>query len=161
MLLRPNQASACRAQEARLEDYLEGRLDGREKAVVENHLRSCARCKAALGSARRSLELLGALPAPLASASPGFVTRVMAAVAGGRQRLESWRPVEVAAWRLCWVATAAVLLLAAALMKVQMSAPPMPVTQQSQVQSLVSVPLPQPVGTDDTVLLVAREDDVR
>jgi predicted anti-sigma-YlaC factor YlaD len=161
MLLRPKRAIACPALEARLEDYLEARLDSRETGEVENHLRFCARCSGALAGARTSRELLGIAAVSAGSASPGFVSRVMATVAGERQRLESWKPVEAAAWRLCWVATAAVLLLTAALVRVQMSAPPVGTAQQSQVETLISVPAPQPANADDTVLLVARETDVR
>ncbi len=161
MLLRPKRSTACPALEARLEDYLEARLDSREAAELENHVRSCSRCSAGLAGARTSRKLLGTLPVSPANASPGFVSRVMATVAGEKRRLESWKPVEAAAWRLCWVATAAILLLAGALVRVQMSAPPVATTQQSQVETLISVPAPQPASGDDTVLLVARETDVR
>ncbi|HEV2385957.1 MAG TPA: zf-HC2 domain-containing protein [Candidatus Acidoferrales bacterium] len=161
MLLRARQVGSCRALEARFEDYVAGRLEGGEAVDVEVHLRGCARCSAAVSNAAASRRLLRAAAAVEINASPGFVARVMGAITGEKQRLESWRPVEAAAWRLCWAATAAVLLLAAVLMKVQRSVPPVAATQQSQVQTLVNVTLPQPVGADDTVLLVAREDHVR
>ncbi len=152
-------ATACPAREARLEDYIERRLSADEAAEVETHARSCARCAAALDAAGASVPLLGMLRArPQAQPSPYFVARVMAAVRGEQ---DVWKPVERAAWRLCWVATAVVLILAAFLLHLQRLQPIPPAPEQSQVQALVSVSAPQPAYQDDSYLLVSSGDHGR
>ena len=153
-------ATACPAREARLEDYVERRLPAEEAAEVETHAQSCARCAAALEAAGASVPLLGALRArPETQPGPYFVARVMAAVRGEQ---DVWKPVERAAWRLCWVATAAVLILAAFLLHLQRIQPISPAPEQSQVQALVSVSAPpQPAFQDDSFLLVSSGDNGR
>jgi anti-sigma factor RsiW len=157
-----NRAGACSALEARLEDYVEGRLNEREAEEVEIHVRSCARCTEALRHSRISVELFRALktrPAP--SPNPFFVSRVMAAIHGEQRDQDSWKPVERAAWRLCWVATVAVLVLAFFMLRIHFSPPAIAPSQQSQVQALVNVPVAQPANQDDSVLLLASDDNGR
>jgi anti-sigma factor RsiW len=151
--------NACLALEARLEDFLDGRLDSREAADVESHTRSCARCAAALENARTGARLMGVYRAAQPTPSPFFVSRVMAAIRGERKQEEVWKPVETAAWRLCWIATALVLLLTVFMLRLQLAGPALPV-QQNQVQALVNVPMPQPAN-DDSILLVASDDNAR
>ena len=149
---------ACSALEARLEDYLGGNLGPREAAEVEIHTRSCPRCAAALETARSAAPLLGALAArPAAVPGPFFVARVMAGIRG--EERDIWKPVERAAWRLCWIAAAVVLILAGFMLRVE-TTPPVS-AQQNQIQALVSVPMPQPGSQDDSYLLVASDDNGR
>ncbi|MDE3135451.1 MAG: zf-HC2 domain-containing protein [Acidobacteriota bacterium] len=160
MFAKQDRPGACSALEARLEDYLGGRLDSRESAEVEVHTRSCPRCAAALETARASAPLLAVLSArPVPAPNPFFVTRVMAAIRGEQRESEVWKPVERAAWRLCWIAAAVVLILTGFMLRVE-TAPPVS-AQQSQIQALVSVPMPQPGSQDDTYLLVASDDNGR
>jgi anti-sigma factor RsiW len=162
MFAKRNDRGACSALEARLEDYLGGRLDSREAGEVEIHARSCARCAAALDSARSAAPLLAALAArQTPAAKPFFVTRVMASIRAEQRERELWKPVERAAWRLCWVAVAAVLVLAGFMLRLEMAGPMGPAAQQSQIQALVSVPMPQPANQDDSYLLVASDDNGR
>ena len=151
---------ACSALEARLEDYLGGNLGPREAAEVEIPPRSCPRCAAALETARSAAPLLGALAArPAAVPGPFFVARVMAGIRG--EERDIWKPVERAAWRLCWGATAAGLILAGVMFHLERSGPVFPSAQQSQIQALVNVPMPQPGSQDDSYLLVASDDNGR
>lgn len=153
---------ACTALEARLEDYLGGRLDSREASEVEIHLRSCSRCAAALETVRAAAPLVGALAArPAVAPNPFFVARVMAAIRGEQRERDVWRPVERAAWRLCWLAAAAVLILAGVMFHIERTGTVLPGPQQSQIQALVNVPIPQPASQDDTFLLVASDDNGR
>lgn len=151
--------SACPAFEDRLEDLLDARLDGSAAAEVESHARSCARCATALADARAGARWMGVYRAAQPAPGPFFVSRVMAVIRGERKREEEWQPVEVAAWRLCWIATALALLLTVFMLRLQMAAPTLPV-QQNQVQALVNVPVPQPAN-DDSILLVASDDNAR
>ncbi len=62
----------------RLESYVEGALDDAERAVIESHLVTCARCQAEADEWKAVFAALSSLPrfAP----SPGFADRVMAGV---------------------------------------------------------------------------------
>jgi anti-sigma factor RsiW len=160
MFAKQDRPGACSALEARLEDYLGGRLDSRESAEVEVHTRSCPRCAAALETAKASAPILAVLSArPVAEPNPFFVTRVMATIRGEQRESEVWKPIERAAWRLCWIAAAVVLILAGFMLRVA-TTPPVS-AQQNQIQALVSVPMPQPGSQDDTFLLVASDDNGR
>lgn len=162
MFAKRNRHGACSALEARLEDFLGGRLAPRETEEVEIHVRSCPRCQAALESARAAAPLLATLATrPVAKPTPFFVTRVMTAIRGEQRERELWKPVERVAWRLCWVALAAVLVLAGFMLRMELAGPMAPGAQQSQIQALVNVPIPQPVSQDDSYLLVASEDNGR
>jgi anti-sigma factor RsiW len=52
------------AQQERLSAYLDGRLEGEERAMLDAHLTTCARCAAELTELRQVVRLLHALPAP-------------------------------------------------------------------------------------------------
>ena len=162
MFAKEHGAGACPSLEARLEDYVEGRLDAREAGEVETHARSCVRCSAALeraGASAGLVRVLQAVPAP--DPSPFFVARVMASIRGEEREQDQWKPVERAAWRLFWLATAAVLVLAGFMLRMQMAGPAIATAQQNQVQALVNVPMQQPATQDDSFLLVASDDNGR
>ena len=52
------------AQQERLSAYLDGRLEGEERAMLDAHLTTCARCAAELSEILQVVRLLQALPAP-------------------------------------------------------------------------------------------------
>jgi len=84
----------CSAAElrARLSRHLDGELSGAEAEALEEHLKSCERCRAELAELRgadRAFER--ALQGP--GADPGFVARVMAAILGRRGGTAGGRPV--------------------------------------------------------------------
>lgn len=62
----------------RLEAYVEGALSEAERAVVDSHLMTCARCEAAAEEWRTLFAQLAALPRPAPAA--GFADRVLAGV---------------------------------------------------------------------------------
>jgi anti-sigma factor RsiW len=160
MFAKKDRPGACTALEARLEDYLGGRLDSRESAEVEVHTRTCPRCAHAVEIAKAAGPILAVLRSqPEPALNPFFVTRVMAGIRGEQRESETWKPIERAAWRLCWIAAAVVLILAGFMLRVA-TTPPVS-AQQSQIQALVSVPMPQPGSQDDSYLLVASDDNGR
>lgn len=160
MIFRRQRGQACPAFEARLEDYLEGRLEGRDAEAVESHARKCSDCGAALKHASNGASLLAvAFRGDAAAPGPFFAAKVMAAIRGERKQQEAWAPIEKAAWRLCWVATALALVLTVFMLRMQYAGPTLP-AQQSQVQALVNVPPPQ-LTNDDSFLLVASDDNGR
>lgn len=162
MFAKHDRAIACSAMEARLEDYVGGRLTPVEAGQVEAHTRSCERCAAALDRAKVSVGLLAPVRAhALPQANPFFVSRVMAGIRGERRDQEFWKPLEVAGWELCWVATAAALILAFVMLRIQIAGPQAPATaavQQNQVQELINVPMAQPAVQDDTLLVASSND---
>ncbi len=162
MFAKHNRAGACSALEARLEDYVEGRLENREAEEVEIHVRSCPRCTAALQNSRLSVDLFSVLKArPAPNPNPFFVSRVMASIRQEEREQDLWKPVERAAWRLCWLASLAVIVLMLFMLRAEYSGPVAIPSQQSQVQALVNVPMTQPANQDDSVLLLASDDNGR
>lgn len=157
MFAKYNRANACSALEARLEDYVDGRLSTPEAEQVEKHVRSCTRCAAALDRAKASVGLLSTVRArPLPEAGPLFVGRVMATIRSERGDQDLWKRLEVAGWELCWLATAATLVLALVMLRVQVAGPQTSVSatvQQNQVQELINVPMTQPTVQDDALLV--------
>lgn len=100
----------------RLEAFVEASLERAERAVVDAHVASCARCRTEVGELGALFEALGGLPA--VEPPDGFADRVMARV---RVRVRVRRPAlaTAAAWleRVTpqstrgWAAAAAVLAL--------------------------------------------------
>lgn len=157
-----NRGGACTAWEAGIEDLLDRRLDSRQTAEVEAHVRGCANCAAAVEQARLAgglLALLGARPAPGPSAF--FVARVMNGIRGKQRERDLWMPVERAAWRVCFVAAAAAFVLGLLLLRLPVAGPAVSGQDQNQMQVLVNVPVAQPVLQDDSILLVANDDNGR
>jgi len=105
--------SACTQHEAALEDHLQGALHGPEAAMLAEHLRSCAGCRAALADATASARLL-AVAEPAPDPGAGFSRIVMAHI---RQELRTgegksiWRPIVSVAWRVAASAAFALVLL--------------------------------------------------
>lgn len=80
----------------RLEAYVEDSLDGSDRAVLESHLISCARCQSEVDELRALFTTLAALPRLVPT--PGFADRVMAGV-----RIQQPWALRVAAWLRRWV----------------------------------------------------------
>lgn len=66
MLGRNNSARGHIAEE-RWSEYLDNRLEAKERARIEQHLRECADCRAALASLRWTIELVKHAPAPVSA----------------------------------------------------------------------------------------------
>jgi anti-sigma factor RsiW len=54
---------ACRELVERITDLFDGTLTVEEQQAVEDHLRGCPGCRAAVEQFRRTIDVLGALPA--------------------------------------------------------------------------------------------------
>jgi hypothetical protein len=108
-----NNYSACTKYEAALEDHLQGALHGPEAAMLAEHLRSCAGCRAALEDATASARLLSIVE-PSPDPGAGFSRIVMARIRQEMQTGEGrsiWRPVVSVAWRVAASAAFALVLL--------------------------------------------------
>jgi len=106
--------TACRNQEARLEDYVSGELSGAEERSMIEHWQSCSACRARLEDAALSMRLLRAAessPDP----GPGFARTVMSRIGAAESemlamRANFWQPLVSFGWR--FAATAALALVA-------------------------------------------------
>lgn len=84
----------CRELKPELQAYLDGRVDRREKAAIDDHLENCPECWERLESLRRTVALLDGLPRR--AAPEGIAARVMAEV-----RAEAWTGRQ-RRWRAIW-----------------------------------------------------------
>jgi hypothetical protein len=95
----------CQQMDERLDDYVDGALDGAAALEVEQHLASCAACRVAEHATRRLLAHAAALPrsvAPRGDLWPGIERRI------ARRGLAG-----LLAWRQPWLlASAAAVVLA-------------------------------------------------
>ncbi len=152
---------ACRRYEARLEEYLEGRLPEARLAEVESHLERCGCCRAALQAARSSRDLIDRAIEPAVEPDERFPRRVMAAVRAEEERRrigsEFWSPVEFLAWRLSWSAMLALAILAAYLLGFQLGARrDGPATARPvEAQDIFQESAPHPASQDEVLLAVA------
>lgn len=129
----------CEGLETRLIEYLDGRLDGQDKAAVERHLASCAGCAARAEGFRSVFLSLDAWEAP--EISPWFNARLRRRIAAEEER-RSWRgrlgvllrPVHA----LGMAGGVAVVLLAGALVMWNTRRTPLVVNQ----------PVPQPAAVE-------------
>lgn len=156
----------CRSNRAALEDYLEGRLAAPARAVVEQHLHRCPRCRQALTEAQAAAALFALAAPACASPGPSFVPRVMARLAAAWQqqrREEQWQPMIQAARRLCWTAVAVAFVLSMLLVRMATLRPtPASAGDRLQLRALVA---DNTTGVspaqDEAILLVASNDRTR
>jgi predicted anti-sigma-YlaC factor YlaD len=97
----------CLEMDGRLDDYVDGVLDAASAAVVEQHLASCAACRAAEQSTRRLLAHAAALPRSVAPARdlwPDVERKIAHRGLAG-----------LLAWRQPWLLAAAAAVVVAAL----------------------------------------------
>ena len=150
----------CRRYEARLEDYLQGAND----SELNEHLRQCADCRAALENSRLGGQLLrdtwepaGEAHLPGGSASSphsnsAFLAGVMARIREEKLRSESpaafWNPLEFLASRLSL--TAAALLFALAVYMVGFVPRYVPTPVSLPRTELNAADFPQPPGDPDS-----------
>jgi anti-sigma factor RsiW len=80
----------CRQYWGLLNEYADGRLEGRKRENAEMHLASCASCRDALGEIRRLRGL--AAQAPVPEPSDGFWERCMRTVAAAPPARRSFAP---------------------------------------------------------------------
>lgn len=133
----------CRKFDARFEDYLSGAPD----TELDQHVRSCEGCQAALEDSRMAGSLLRETWEPASEPSRAFVANVMARIRQEEARAKSpaafWTPFEFLASRLSL--TAAVLLLGLSVYLVEF-APHRPVSLESIRTELSANDFPQPPG---------------
>ncbi|MFI5275090.1 MAG: zf-HC2 domain-containing protein, partial [Ktedonobacterales bacterium] len=88
-----NHRTDWEAQRERLSAYIDGRLPAAERAALEQHLPTCARCANELAELRRTVALLRALPTPALPRSFALPTRPRVATTAGAPRPAASRSV--------------------------------------------------------------------
>jgi Putative zinc-finger len=81
----------CEQTEARLSDYLDGLLDGAERAAFDAHVPSCARCAPLLASVSDLMTNLHSMEE--VEPPPRLVYSILDKTLGPRERLTGWRAV--------------------------------------------------------------------
>lgn len=106
---------------ARLEAFVEGSLDGSERALVESHLLGCARCEGEVEEWRSLFAVLRSLPRFVPA--PGFANRVMAHVripepwhARASRAVSRWIPRTTGGWAVAAALLAIPVLAGAGMM---------------------------------------------
>jgi hypothetical protein len=150
--------SACPQYEAALEDHLQGTLRGPEAAMLAEHLRSCAGCRAALEDAAVSARLL-AIAEPAPDPGAGFSRIVMARI---RQQLQTnegksiWRPVVSVAWRFAATAAfALVMLVSFDLGRQSQLRSDQSIVAENRVPEIASDRPSLPANRDEVILMMA------
>jgi anti-sigma factor RsiW len=145
-------SGSCRNHEARLEDYLQGNLQGNDEADLNNHLAKCGNCRAALEKARLGGQLLRDAWQPASEARSTFVAGVMAKIREEEARAASpaafWNPLEFLASRLSL--TAATILLALSVYMVGFAPRRSPALPTSARTELNTADFPQPPGDPES-----------
>lgn len=85
------------AEQDELSAYLDGELAGPERARVEEHLRGCPRCSAALRALEATLEDVRSLGEPVPDASGSFALRAAIGRERRGSRMYRWVPAAAAA----------------------------------------------------------------
>jgi len=153
---------ACPEYEARLEDFLSGKLSGTEKREVVAHLRGCVSCKKAIEDAEASsrlLRLMDVSPDPGPAFSRMVMVRIRSEQEGSRQPRGFWQPFVSLAWR--FAATAALGLVAMVTYDVTSHQAPTPsnaiVAQQTPIRDLFTTDADRvPANPDDVIVMVAE-----
>jgi hypothetical protein len=79
----------CDQIEARLSDYLEGLLEGPDRAAFEAHVESCAECAPLLASVRSLVSDLRSMEE--VEAPPGLVYTILGQTLGPREKATGWQ----------------------------------------------------------------------
>ncbi len=139
-----------------LEDYLEGRLPTGERARLDEHLRRCAGCRAAIESAELATRILrhsglAAAPEP----DPGFAHRLVARLRAEQESaVDFWRSLEMFAWRMSWAAAILLIVLGGYLWTIDLSSSHEPMAQQepAEVQEIFPEPFQRPANQEEVLL---------
>jgi anti-sigma factor RsiW len=155
--------TACRGQEALLEDFLAGKLSGAEAEQLAAHLHSCAACRGAVEAARQSTLLLRESLVPVQDPGPFFAKRVMTLIRAeeGRRALAGaiWRPLETLAWRLALTAAIALAFLVGYGVRSNLSqSPEVQMTRQPDTQEIFPEPVRQPLDRDEMLMAIAEKN---
>lgn len=141
-------SGGCGKYEARLEDYLQGCAD----LGLNDHLRQCGNCRAAVENSRIGGQLLRDAWEPASEARGAFVAGVMAKIREEEMRAESpaafWNPLEFLASRLSL--TAATVLLALSVYMVGFAPRRPPTFTPSARTELNAADFPQPPGDPES-----------
>jgi hypothetical protein len=158
--------AACEPYEARLADAMEVAAErGQELSLGADlavHVASCARCREGAESMELSRALLRWGLEPTAGATPGFMTRVFAAIRAEEERLATqrisfWRPLEHLAGRVALAACAAVMVVS-----FYVYAFVAPRGSSQDVTELVQQPdIQQPQTPDEVLISLAERTNVR
>ena len=154
----------CRKYRARLEDRVSGgasrdRLD----TALDEHLRTCGRCREALDAALLASDLAHGVEFAPEIPSERFVARVMAAIRDEEARLwlpnAIWRPLEVLASRFALVAAVVLLALSVYLAEFASVRGMTFANPQTEVGAAMPEPPAQPANADEVLMSLVDKDN--
>lgn len=158
-------SGACPGYEAKLEDYVAGRLSNAQMNEVAEHLKSCAACDAAVNDAAASMRLLH-LAESVGEPGPGFARVVMARIRSEREASREtrgfWQPFVSLAWRFAATATLALALMVTYDVAQHGRSPQPYVTsaRATEVRDLFTTDADRvPANRDDVLLVMVAEAD--
>ena len=156
-----NARFGCPEYQASLEDVLrDGEACIEPSSPLERHLQSCADCRQALNDALTASKLMGHARYPEHTASPAFVTRVMAMVREATQAAPNaiWRPLELLASRMALVA-AVVLLALSVYLREFTPARTVAGNPPTEIGAGMPEPPAQPADADEVLMSLADAGD--
>ncbi len=154
--------TACAAQEAALEDYVNGELSsGGEKQLTE-HLQTCQGCTGALAEAQVAARMLRAAE-PTGDPGSAFARIAMARIRAemeNREEKSIWRPFVSLAWKLSATAALALVMLvgfAARQQNSRRTQDELAIVAANEVPGLLADDSRQPSNRDETLIMMAEE----
>ncbi len=157
---------ACPAQEAALEDYVNGELSSGDEKQLTGHLQTCSGCAKAVAEAQVAARLLRA-GEPTADPGSGFARVAMARIRSemeNREERSIWRPFVALAWKLSATAALALVMLVgfdARQQSVRSTQDQVEMAAISDVPGLLSDDAQLPTNRDETLILMAEENHAK
>ena len=155
-------STACAAQEAALEDYVNGELSSSDEKQLTAHLPTCSGCTLALAEAQIAARLLRAAE-PSADPGSAFARVAMARIRSemeNREERSIWRPFVSLAWKLSATAALALVLLVTFDVKhrnSRLNQDELAIMAANESPELLSDEGRQPSNRDEMLILMAEE----
>ena len=155
-------STACAAQEAALEDYVNGELSSSDEKQLTAHLPTCSGCTLALAEAQIAARLLRAAE-PSADPGSAFARVAMARIRSemeNREERSIWRPFVSLAWTLSATAALALVMLVGFAARQQSSRntqDELAIVAANEVPGLLADDSRLPSNRDETLIMMAEE----
>lgn len=156
---------ACTGFEAKLEDYLSGRVSGADAKQLTEHLKGCTGCSTALEDARASLRLLHVMdstPDPGPAFARTSMARIRMEIVASEEARGFWQPFVALAWRFAATATIALAVMAgydAVKQHNQLPEATVVSVQQADVRDLFTTDADRvPLNRDEVLVMVAETE---
>jgi anti-sigma factor RsiW len=154
--------TACAAQEAVLEDYVNGELSAASEKQLTEHVQSCSGCTLALAEAQAAARLLRAAE-PTGDPGSAFARVAMARIRSemeNREERSIWRPFVSLAWKLSATAALALVMLVGFAARQQSSRntqDELAIVAANEVPGLLADDSRLPSNRDETLIMMAEE----